>query len=185
LRRRVMTQTADNLLRPPGAPGSDVERIRSTAQHSGLTLTSPAFSDGGIIPARYTCDGADESPPLTWSGAPEGTQGFALIVHDLDALRGDFTHWVVFEIPAGVCEFPDGAAPIQTSLEGNNDAGKMGYHGPCPPPGHGPHRYIFELYALDVHHTGLGEAASRQEVEEKIRQHVLARATLTGVYERR
>jgi Raf kinase inhibitor-like YbhB/YbcL family protein len=150
-----------------------------------LTLTSPAFREGEQIPNRYTCDGANESPPLAWSGAPEGTHGFALVVHDPDAPRGDFTHWLVYDIPLGVTEFADGAAPIQTSLEGNNGSGQMGYYGPCPPPGHGPHHYVFELYALDEHHTGLGEAASRQEVEERIRPHVLERASLTGIYERR
>src|SRR6266704_1391227 len=120
-----------------------------------LTLRSNAFDDGGGIPVRFTCDGANDSPSLAWEGAPDGTQGFALIVHDPDAPRGDFTHWVVFDIPLGVDRFDEGAAPIQTSLEGANDFGNVGYGGPCPPPGHGPHHYIFELYALDEHHTGL------------------------------
>jgi Raf kinase inhibitor-like YbhB/YbcL family protein len=152
---------------------------------TSLTLRSPAFLDGSTIPARYTCDGENVSPPLTWNGAPDGTRGFALIMHDPDAPRGDYTHWVVFDIPAGVKEFPEGASPIQTALEGNNGAGKVGYHGPCPPSGHGPHRYIFELYALDEFHTGLGEGAPRHHVQSKIQEHVLAQAELTGLYERR
>lgn len=149
-----------------------------------FTLSSPAFAEGGVIPARYTCDGENESPPLQWDGAPAGTQGFALLLHDPDAPHGDFTHWVVFDIAAGVDRFPDGAAPIQTATEGCNDFGTVGYQGPCPPPGHGPHRYVFELYALDAHHTGLGEGASRQEVERKIQSHVLDRTQLTGTYQR-
>ena|SRR5690349_7531991 len=149
-----------------------------------LTLNSSAFTEGGTIPSRFTCDGENRSPPLEWSGVPDGTQGFALIVHDPDAPRGDFTHWVVFDIRAGVRCFDDGAAPIQVALEGINDAGNVGYRGPCPPPGHGAHRYVFELYALDISHLALGEGAARQEVERKIEGHILAKAQLTGTYER-
>jgi Raf kinase inhibitor-like YbhB/YbcL family protein len=149
-----------------------------------FTLRSSAFSEGGSIPSRYTCDGSDDSPPLEWGGMPEDPMSFALIMHDPDAPSGDFTHWVVFDIPPGVDHFPEAAAPIQTALEGSNDFGTVGYRGPCPPPGHGPHRYIFELYALDEYHIGLGEGASRQDVERKIQQHLLARTQLTGVYER-
>ena len=150
-----------------------------------FALSSSAFVDGGVIPSRYTCDGENQSPPLRWSGAPNGAQGFALIVHDPDAPRGDFTHWVVFDIRAGVDCFDAGAAPIQVALEGCNDAGTVGYHGPCPPPGHGPHRYVFELYALDVAHLGLGEGASRHDVETKIEGHLVAKSQLTGTYERK
>ncbi|HEU4752898.1 MAG TPA: YbhB/YbcL family Raf kinase inhibitor-like protein, partial [Armatimonadota bacterium] len=150
-----------------------------------LEVTSNSFTDGGAIPRQYTCDGEDRSPHVAWSGSPEGTQGYALIVHDPDAPSGDFTHWVVFDIPAGVKEFPDGAAPIQTSQEGKNSFGTVGYRGPCPPPGHGPHHYIFEVYALDTHYTGLGEGASREEVERRIEPHTLARGRITGLYERK
>src|SRR5881227_3622852 len=102
-----------------------------------LILTSPAFANEAPIPRQYTCDGTDRSPPLQWTEAPPGTQGFALIVHDPDAPRGDFTHWVLFDIPAAVLHFDAGAAPTQTALEGLNGADNVGYHGPCPPPGHG------------------------------------------------
>lgn len=149
-----------------------------------FAITSSAFGEGDTIPTRYTCDGESQSPPLEWSDAPEGTQGFALIMHDPDAPREDFTHWVVFEIPAGVRRFDAGAGPVQVAMEGVNDSGNVGYHGPCPPTGHGPHRYVFQLYALDVHHLGLGEGASRREVETKIEGHVLATAQLTGTYQR-
>ena len=108
-----------------------------------------------------------------------------MTIYDPDApTTVGFVHWIVFDIPAGVTEFPDGAAPIQTSLEGKNDFEKVGYGGPSPPPGHGPHRYFFEIYALDVHHTGLGEGASRAEVESKIQGHILDQAQLMGTYER-
>lgn len=148
-------------------------------------LTSPAFSDGSPIPAQHTCDGRDRSPALRWSGAPEGTRSFALIVHDPDAPGGAFTHWVLFDIPAGVEEIPEGAAPTAVGLPGANDFGKTGYGGPCPPPGHGRHRYFFTLYALDLEKTGLRQGARRAEVESAIRGHVLGQAQLTGVYERR
>jgi len=149
-----------------------------------FALQSSAFADGGTIPVRFTCDGENESPPLEWRDAPPGTLGFALIVHDPDAPVGDFTHWTVFEIPPGVHRFDEGAAPIQTALEGVNDFGRIGYGGPCPPAGHGPHHYVFDLYALDRLHAGLGEGASRKDVEFAINDHILANARLTATYER-
>jgi Raf kinase inhibitor-like YbhB/YbcL family protein len=156
-----------------------------------LTLTSPAFSNEETIPRQYTCDGADQSPPLRWTGAPPETQSFALIVHDPDAPRGDFTHWVLFDIPADMAEIPEGAAPdgVGTGAErrrgGTNDFGKEGYGGPCPPPGHGRHRYFFTLYSLDRGNLGLGRGARRAEVEAAMQGHVLAQAQLMGTYERR
>jgi Raf kinase inhibitor-like YbhB/YbcL family protein len=147
-------------------------------------LYSTAFADGGAIPTRFTCDGENESPPLAWNGAPPETQAYALVVHDPDAPSGDFAHWVVYEIPPGVDRFDEGAAPIQTALEGSNDFGRVGYGGPRPPAGHGPHHYVFDLYALDTLHVGLGEGATRQEVENAILNHIIAKTQLTGTYER-
>jgi Raf kinase inhibitor-like YbhB/YbcL family protein len=150
-----------------------------------FTLTSPAFSHGEAIPRQYTCDGEDRSPSLRWTGAPEGTRSFALIMHDPDAPRGDFTHWVLFDIPAGVREIHEGAAPTAVGIPGTNDFGKEGYSGPCPPPGHGRHRYLFTLYALGIEHTGRRRGARRAEVEGAIRGHVRGQAVLMGTYERR
>lgn len=150
-----------------------------------LTLTSSAFRDGESIPEEYTADGAGDSPPLAWSDVPEQTRSFVLVMHDPDAPSGDYTHWVVLDIPAAVREFPAGAAPIQRGQEGLNSAGLVGYHPPSPPHGHGPHRYLFELYALDTPHIGPGEGASREAVEAKARDHLLGTATLTCRYQRR
>src|SRR6266542_1822724 len=114
-----------------------------------LTLTSPAFSHEEVIPRKHTCDGADQSPLLAWTEPPSGTQSFALIAHDPDAPNGDFTHWVLFDIPTEATEIPQGAAPAELGVPGLNDFGNEGYGGPCPPPGHGRHRYYFTLSALD------------------------------------
>jgi Raf kinase inhibitor-like YbhB/YbcL family protein len=151
-----------------------------------LTLTSPAFVNEASIPREYTCDGADQSPPLQWTEVPPGTQGFVLIVHDPDAPRGDFTHWVLFDIPPEVMAIPAGAAPAEIGVPGANDFGKEGWGGPCPPPGHGRHRYFFRLYALDRSGAGLGlrRGARRAEVESALQGHVLEQAQLMGLYER-
>jgi Raf kinase inhibitor-like YbhB/YbcL family protein len=152
-----------------------------------LTLSSPSFSHEDKIPRQYTCDGSDQSPPLQWTGAPRGTQGFALLVHDPDAPSGPFTHWVLFDIPVEMAEIPEGAAPAEVGVPGTNDFGREGYGGPCPPPGHGPHRYFFTLYALDRSGVGLGlrRGARRAEVERALQGHILAEAQLMGTYERR
>ena len=147
-------------------------------------LTSSSFSDGGPIPERLTGEGEGASPELRWSGAPEDTQGYALIMHDPDAPHGDFTHWIVFDIPAGIDEIPESAFPVQTAVEGENDFGNVGYGGPFPPRGHGPHHYQFDMFALDVPHLGLPEGASRQELVQAMRGHVLATSRFTGVYQR-
>jgi Raf kinase inhibitor-like YbhB/YbcL family protein len=143
-------------------------------------LTSTAFADGAKIPVKYTGDGENVSPPLAWSFLPEGTRSLALIDHDPDAPSGDFTHWVAWNIdpePGGLNE--DTAAPV----EGSNGAGGIGYMGPSPPPGHGPHRYFHELHALDTR-LDLQTGASREQLEDAIDGHVLATAQLVGTYER-
>lgn len=149
-----------------------------------LSLTSPAFGDEGWIPRQFTCDGLDHQPPLSWAGAPAGTRAFALIAHDPDAPRGDFTHWVVFNIPTSVNEITESAMPTTTGVPGVNDFGREGWGGPCPPSGHGPHHYVFELYALDIESTGLNRGASRAEVEGAIQGHILDQTRLTGLFER-
>ena len=152
----------------------------------GFILTSTAFEEGKRIPTRYTCDGEDLSPPLSWKGIPEGTRSLTLVVEDPDAPRGTFVHWVIYNIPPGLSGLPEGV-PRQGKLEngalqGVNDFGVIGYRGPCPPPGK-PHRYSFILRALDTK-LSLGPGATRAELEEAIKGHVLGEAKLMGTYGR-
>jgi Raf kinase inhibitor-like YbhB/YbcL family protein len=148
---------------------------------SPFSLVSTAFSDGGSIPRRFTCDGEDVSPDLSWSGAPEETQSLALIVSDPDAR--DFVHWLVFGIagspsgglPTAIASSPD--APAQ----GTNSFGKRGYGGPCPPSCR--HRYVFALYALDRPPELMG-APRIGELRSAMNGHVIAETTLTGTYQR-
>jgi len=148
---------------------------------TAFTLTSTAFSEGGSIPRRLTCDGENVSPDLTWSGAPEDTGALALVMTDPDAR--DFVHWLVFNItgtpsgglPAGFSSSPD--APPQ----GMNSFGSPGYRGPCPPSGE--HRYVFTLYALDGE-LELAGTPRLGELQASLDGHTLASATLTGTYHR-
>jgi Raf kinase inhibitor-like YbhB/YbcL family protein len=148
-------------------------------------LTSPAFADGAFIPARYTCDGENLSPPLEWEDPPAGTRSFALIVDDPDAPVGTFTHWVLFDVPGSARSLAEAPPQKTVGLSGRNDFGRSGYGGPCPPRGHGAHRYFFRLSALDVDSLKLAAGARRSEVEGAIKGHVLGVAQLMGRYERR
>lgn len=152
-----------------------------------MNLASDAFGANQAIPSRFTCDGDDSSPALTWSGAPSNTAALALIVDDPDAPSGTFTHWVVFNLPAGAHELPAGLPRTNTlahgGLQGRNDFGRMGYGGPCPPPG-APHHYRFTLYALDTV-LQLRAGASKQDVLSAMRDHILAQAQLVGIYQRK
>jgi Raf kinase inhibitor-like YbhB/YbcL family protein len=164
---------------------------RAPRKESGmaLQLTSAAFQPGGEIPKKYTCDGADISPPLAWSGAPAGTRSFALIVDDPDAPdpkapKLTWVHWVLYDIPANAMSLPEGVAtkalPAGTR-EGRNDWKRTGYGGPCPPIGR--HRYFHKLYALDAVLADLGKPA-KADLEKAIKGHVLAQAELVGTYQR-
>ncbi len=151
-----------------------------------LTLSSTAFKPGGEIPRQYTCEGADQSPALSWSGAPTGTKAFALSADDPDAPVGTWVHWVVYDLPPSATGLPQGV-PIQDTVpgggtQGTNDFRKAGYGGPCPPPGK-PHRYFFKLYALDQS-TQLKPRATKAEVLRAVEGHVLAQAELMGTYKR-
>ena len=118
-----------------------------------LELKSQAFKNGEFIPAKYTCEGADVSPPLEWSGSPQGAKSFVLISDDPDAPMGTWVHWVLYDIPAEKAGLPEGVKKDKVlsdgSKQGVTDFGRAGYGGPCPPPGT-PHRYFFKLYALDA-----------------------------------
>ncbi len=151
-----------------------------------LSITSTAFKEGGKIPDRYTCQGQDISPPLTWSKPPEGTQSFALIMDDPDAPGGVFTHWVIFNIPSDSRGLPE-AVPTQDKLpsgavQGKNDFSRIGYSGPCPPPGRA-HQYKFTLYALDQP-SDLKAGVSKKQILNAMQGHVLAQCQLMGVYQR-
>lgn len=166
---------------PAGCTSEQPPQVQAT-----LSLSSAAFQDGGIIPVKYTCQGQDISPPLSWSEPPAGTQSLAIIVEDPDAPGGMFTHWVLFNIPPDNRGLNEAASP-QARLpggvrEGKNDFGKIGYGGPCPPSGKA-HRYQFNLYALDTT-MNLESGASRKQVLDALEGHTLARGQLTGLYQR-
>lgn len=141
-----------------------------------FTITSSAFAQGKPIPAKYTCDGLDISPPLAWSDAPSGTQSFALIMDDPDAPGGT---WVLFNLPAQTHQLAEKAAP--QGAQGRNSWGRLGYGGPCPPSG--THRYFFRLHALDTR-LRLPAGASKEQVLRAMQGHVLAQAEWMGVYGR-
>ncbi len=150
-----------------------------------MKLVIPAFAEGAMIPKLHTCDGADLSPALEWSGEPPGTRSFALIVDDPDAPVGIWNHWLLWDIPAGVHSIAQGFKPGQLGVSGTNDFGKLGYGGPCPPRGHGSHRYFFKLYALDVDSLKLAAGGRREQLDRAMKGHVLAEAQYMGRYERR
>ncbi|SRR6266545_7503593 len=143
-------------------------------------LSSSAFEHEQPIPARYTCEGEDVSPTLAWSGVPKEARSLALIVDDPDAPRGTFTHWLAWGLDPRAAGLAEGEAPF----EGRNDFGVTGYRGPCPPPGHGRHRYVFRLFALGDE-LELAAGAARAELEREIGTGAIAVAELIGTYERR
>jgi hypothetical protein len=152
-----------------------------------LTLTSSTFSPNGEIPRKYTCEGDDLSPPLTWSSVPSGAKSLVLIVDDPDAPdprapRMTWVHWVVYDIPFTTTGLPEatGKAPVG-ARDGTNDWKHRGYGGPCPPIGR--HRYFHKLYALDVVLGDLG-AATKADVEKAMHGHVLEQAELIGTYQK-
>lgn len=150
-----------------------------------LSLVSAAFEEGGKIPRKHTCDGADVSPALAWSSAPPGTRSFALICDDPDAPMGAWVHWVIFNLPGDARAVPEGAAPREKlecgAAQGVNDFGKIGYGGPCPP--HGTHRYFFKLYALDAE-LDLNGRVAKERLLGAMEGHILAEARLMGKYKR-
>ena len=142
------------------------------------------FPAGGTIPRDLTCDGANHSPALSWSGQPAGTRSFALIVDDPDAPAGTWNHWLIWNIPGGASGLKEGA-PLDSQIRsGKNDFGKLRYGGPCPPRGHGPHRYFFRLFATDVEDLGLSAGAGRAELDRALASHILDAAEYMGRYER-
>jgi len=164
--------------------GCDVGEAR--AERVDLSVSSPAFEPGADVPREHTCDGADRSPRLLWSGAPSGTRSFVLAVTDPDAPEPPLTHWVAWDLPPQSGELEAGVPPGPTlpggGRQGINGFGSLGYRGPCPPHG-ARHRYLFRVYALDTM-LGLESGASRQAVEQAMDGHVLGRGELMGRYVR-
>jgi len=154
---------------------------------TSLTLTTKAFQANGPIPQPYSCEGPDISPELDWSNAPAKTRSFALILEDPDAPGGTWVHWVVYDLPAGAHHLQAGI-PRRDDIEGggrqgDNDFGRVGYNGPCPPPGP-PHRYFFRLYSLDTV-LNLRGRVQKIAAEQGMKGHVLAQTELMGTYQRK
>jgi Raf kinase inhibitor-like YbhB/YbcL family protein len=150
-----------------------------------MHITSDAFSEGQTIPKKFTCDGPDVSPPLSWSDVPTGAQSLALIADDPDAPVGTWVHWVIYNMDANTRELPEGVEKkdeLSIGLQGRNDFRRIGYGGPCPPPGK-PHRYFFKLYALDTK-LNLKSGATKAEVEQAMKGHILGQTELMGRYGR-
>src|SRR3989344_1195577 len=146
-----------------------------------MELTSPAFTHGGAIPSRYTCDGEDLSPPLRISGIPEGTQSLALICDDPDAPGNTWNYWILFNIDPATTEITEGTEPPE-SAGGTNSWRRIGYGGPCPPSG--THRYFFKLFALDAPLPRFDDPPTKQELSSAMEGHILKQAELMGVYQR-
>lgn len=176
--------------------GDAVNAGRSATENvavAKMKVTSSAFQQGAPVPKEHSGEGGDKSPPLAWSGAPAGTKEFAIIVHDPDAPVGTWYHWVLYNIPAEVTSLPAGVprqavltSPIK-ARQGLNSwpSENVGYRGPMPPTGHGRHRYIFAVYAVDAHIELAPNLATAQALEKKLTGHVLAKGELRGVYERK
>jgi Raf kinase inhibitor-like YbhB/YbcL family protein len=155
--------------------GDNVTEPARTAPAT-LTLTSPAFEDGGTVPQRYTCTGRNESPPLQWSGVPADAGSLALVVTDPDAPGGTYVHWIVFNLDKGTRSLSAGALPSGT-LQARNSAGHAGYDGPCPP--NGTHHYRFTIYALRSA-TTLDNGIDTSRALDAIDGKAIGRGTLVG-----
>lgn len=151
-----------------------------------ISISTPAFQNGAVIPLTYSCDGENRSPALQWSGLPEGTQSLALIMDDPDAPIGTFTHWVIYNLPPNLSAIPEGLAKTSsvegTGMQGLNSYGKTGYDGPCPPRGSN-HRYFFKIYALDLA-PNLPAGLDSAGLQKAMQDHILAKGQWMGTYKR-
>jgi Raf kinase inhibitor-like YbhB/YbcL family protein len=152
----------------------------------GFSVRAEAFNPGADIPRKFSCQGSDISPALVWTDPPAATQSLVLIVDDPDASAGTWVHWVLYDLPSSTRRLSEALRPTAEvaggGRQGANDFGKTGYGGPCPPPGK-PHRYFFKLYALDSK-LNLKAGATKPDVEEAMKGHVLAKAEVMGRYRR-
>ena len=159
-----------------------------STNNGSISLTSSAFAEGAPIPEEYTCQGKDRSPPLKWSGAPAQVKSLALIMDDPDAPTGTWVHWVLYDLAPSMTELPEGLSAKEhiaagSGKEGVNDFKRLGYGGPCPPPGK-PHRYFFKLYALDIT-LDLKAGAKKKDLERAMEKHILAQGQLMATYKRK
>ena len=149
-----------------------------------FTLTSNDLTDGGVLPDAQVQAKGNTSPHLAWSGAPEGTKSFAITCFDPDAPTGSgFWHWTVANIPADVREIPTGGPVPKGAVEGRTDYGEAGFGGAAPPPGHGPHRYVFTAFAVDVDELPVTPEDSGAKYGFNLHFHTLAKASITATYE--
>ena len=173
----------------PLASGSAATDTASRSDAMTLKITSSAFQQGGSIPAKYTCEGQDVSPPLAWAGAPSSAKSIAIIVDDPDAPdpakpQRVYVHWVLYNIPGGISSLSENASRSglpKGAVQGKNDWGKPQYGGPCPPIGR--HRYFFKVYALDTELTGLS-GATKADVERAMKGHIVDSGELVGTYQK-
>ncbi len=175
----------DEGMAPPRSPNP-----AGAMEEGTMRIESRSFGDGAAIPARFTCTGEDVSPALAVEDVPEGARTLALIVDDPDAPRGTFVQWLIWNIPADRAEIPEAVPPDGAAstlgggtTQGKNGTQKVGYSGPCPPPGRGVHTYRFQLFAVDSE-LDLPSGASRQQLEDALEDHVLAQALLQGRFGR-
>ena len=151
-----------------------------------FTLTSNDIIDGGVLPDAQVQAKGNTSPHLKWSGAPDGTKSYAVTCYDPDAPTGSgFWHWTVANIPADVSELPAGGPVPAGAVEGRTDFGEPGYGGAAPPPGHGPHRYIFTVFAVDTEALEVTPENSGAVFGFNLHFHTLAKASITAIYENR
>jgi Raf kinase inhibitor-like YbhB/YbcL family protein len=159
--------------------GNQGRKTMDTPNTGGIQLISPAFAEGQSIPSQYTCDGQNINPPLNIMDVPAEAKSLVLIMHDPDAISGDFTHWVMWDIPTGTKNIAPNTVPVG-AMQGANSSGSNQYMGPCPPSGTGTHHYKFEIYALD-NSLSLESGSTRDKVEAAMNSHVLSNFTLTGL----
>ncbi len=162
------------------------EKTEGGKEMEEIKITSSAFEEGGMIPSKYTCDGANVSPPLLWTGVPEGAASIAIISDDPDAPMGTWVHWVLYNLPGQTKELAQDFPPDETlpdgTRQGVTDFGSTGYGGPCPPSG--THRYFFKIYALDTK-IDIVSVINKKDLVKAMEGHILAQGQLMGKYKRR
>jgi Raf kinase inhibitor-like YbhB/YbcL family protein len=183
----VLTACGGDDAEPKGTSTRTQPATPTQAAATGtLTVQSDAFSEGEAIPERFSCEGDNLSPALSWDEPPPGTASVTLVMDDPDAPSGTFTHWLLYDLPPDTASLPEGVEtddrPSVGGAQGENSGGRPGYTGPCPPPGQ-THTYVFTMYALDAE-TGLEPGATANEVHAAIEAHVLASGVLTGTFGR-
>jgi Raf kinase inhibitor-like YbhB/YbcL family protein len=155
-------------------------KAQEASKGGGLKLSSPAFENNGYIPSKYTCDGANVNPPLKIENVPQGTKSLAMIFDDVDAPRGSYVHWILWNIDPTIKEIKENSVP-EGAVQGMNDFKKQNYGGPCPPGR--AHRYVFKIFALDIR-LNPDPSSTKADLEKGMKGHVMVQAQLMGVYKR-